>query len=179
MQKETLLTHQIDLLFWMNSCSYLCSWKSSLYQLLFLPETNSMLSSGFVCCWASPWARGSRGYFKYKRRVPRGGGIALEIMSTLERLNIVLVFIRITSSQNVCFRSRHFELSIDITHMSVCWVFAELQFILVTDFKEQFAETEKRESASCLFSFFFKTTKFCCYCECTQKNRHFKVSIDV
>ncbi len=60
-----------------------------------------------------------------------------------------LVSIKLTS-----FESRHFELSIDITPMSVCWVFAELHFILVTYFKEQFAETEKTESASC-FSFFF------------------------
>ncbi len=57
------------------------------------------------------------------------------------------------------FESRHFELSIDITPMSVCWVFAELHFILVTYFKEQFAETEKTESASCLFSFFFQNHK--------------------
>ncbi len=38
-------------------------------------------------------------------------------------------------------------------------IFAELQFILVMYFKEQFAETEKTESASCLFSFFFQNHK--------------------
>ncbi len=59
-----------------------------------------------------------------------------------------LFSIRLTS-----FESRYFQRSMDITPMSVCWVFTELQFILVTYFKEQFAETEKTES--CLFSFFF------------------------
>ncbi len=61
-----------------------------------------------------------------------------------------LFLIRLTS-----FQSRHFQHSIDITPMSVCWVFAELHFILVTYFKEQLAEMEKTKSASCLFSFFF------------------------
>ncbi len=69
-----------------------------------------------------------------------------------------LFSIRLTS-----FQSRHFQLSIDITPMSVCWVFAELQFILVPFFEEQLAEMEKTKSASCLFSFFFQNHKVLLY----------------
>ncbi len=70
----------------------------------------------------------------------------------------MFVSIRLTS-----FQSRHFQLSIDITPMSVCWVFAELHFILVTFFEEQLAEMEKTKSASCLFSFFFPNHKVLLY----------------
>ncbi len=44
-------------------------------------------------------------------------------------------FIQITLSQDIyAFKSRHFKLSIDIFLISVCHVFAEFQFILVTRF---------------------------------------------
>ncbi len=76
-----------------------------------------------------------------------------------------LFSVRLTS-----FKSRHVKLSIDIFLMSLCEVFAALQFILVTCFKEQFAERVKTENAPCLFSLFFKSTKFSCYYECIQIN---------
>ncbi len=74
-----------------------------------------------------------------------------------------LFSLRLTS-----FKSRHVKLSIDIFLMSLCEVFAELQFILVTQFKKQFAERVKTENAPGLFSLFFKSTKFSCYYESIQ-----------
>uniref|UniRef100_A0A673GBQ6 Small glutamine-rich tetratricopeptide repeat-containing protein alpha n=1 Tax=Sinocyclocheilus rhinocerous TaxID=307959 RepID=A0A673GBQ6_9TELE len=49
------------------------------------------------------------------------------------------------------FKSRHFKLSIDMFLMSVCEVFAEFRFILVTRFRKKFAETEKAENATFVF----------------------------
>ncbi len=127
-----------------------------------LPETNSNVSreerSGFVCCWASPWARGTRGDLHMKARGRDrirnneldGTDWTSCWFHTDYFITECLFSIRLTS-----FQSRHFQLSIDITPMSVCSVFAELHFILVTYFKEQLAEMEKTKSASCLFSFFF------------------------
>ncbi len=74
-----------------------------------------------------------------------------------------LFSVRLTS-----FKSRHVKLSIDIFLMSLCKVFAELQFILMMCFKKQFAERVKTENAPCLFSLFFKSTKFSCYYDCIQ-----------
>ncbi len=161
------LLDELLLLFW---------GKSSFYSACLLPETNSNVSreerSGFVCCWASTWARGSRGYLHMNARGRDcirnneldGTDWTSCWFHTDYFITECLFSIRLTS-----FQSRHFQLSIDITPMSVCWVFAELQFILVTYFEEQLAEMEKTKSASCLFFFFSKTTKFCCIRECTQK----------
>ncbi len=46
-------------------------------------------------------------------------------------------FIRITLSQNICFRYELHHLKVDNLsfHMSVCQVFAEIQFIFVTHFR--------------------------------------------
>ncbi len=74
-----------------------------------------------------------------------------------------LFSVRLTS-----FKSRHVKLYIDIFLMSLCKVFTEFRFILVTRFKKQFAERVKTENAPCLFSLFFKSTKFSCYYECIQ-----------
>ncbi len=52
--------------------------------------------------------------------------------------------------------------------MSLYKVFTEFRFILVTRFKKQFAERVKTENTPCLFSLFFKSTKFSCYYECIQ-----------
>ncbi len=123
-----------------------------------------MLSSGFVV-GASPWARGSSGYLHMKCVCRRGRDHIRNIeldwkdwtscwFHTDYFIMECLFSMRLTS-----FESRHFQLSIDITPMSVCWVFAELQFILVTYFEEQFVETEKTKSASCWFSFFFQNHK--------------------
>ncbi len=127
-----------------------------------LPETNSMLSSGCLLLGVSLSTR-LTWLFTYEMGEPRGGGYRIRNSEldwkdwtscwfhTDYFITECLFSIRLTS-----FESRHFHLSIDITPMSVCWVFAELQFILVTYFKEQLAETEKTESTSCLFSFFFQ-----------------------
>ncbi len=168
------LLDELLLLFW---------GKSSLYQLVFFQKRT-------VC---SPQALFVVGRLhEHAAHVViyiwmRGGGIALEIMGldwkdwtscwfhTDYFITECLFSTRLTS-----FESRHFELSIDITPMSVCWVFAELQFILVTYFKEQFAETEKTESASCWFSFVFQNHKdLLLLWVYTQKSRHLTVSIDV
>ncbi len=70
------------------------------------------------------------------------------------------------------FKSRHVKLSIYIYIyiflMSLSKLFAEFQFILVTHLKKQFAERVKTENALCLFSLFYKSTKFSCYYECIQ-----------
>ncbi len=173
-KKETLLTHHIALLFWMNSCSYFEA-NPAFIQRVFFQKRTVMLARGpiWLCLWVFPWARGSRGYLhvnaRGRDRIRNNELDGTDWTScwfhTDYFITECLFSIRLTS-----FQSRHFQLSIDITPMSVCWVFAELQFILVTFFEEQLAEMEKTKNASCLFSFFFsKTTKFCCYCECTQK----------
>ncbi len=172
-KKETLLTHQIASL--LDELLLLFWGKSSFYSACLLPETNSNVSARniWLCCWAFPWARGTRGYLhmntRGRDRIRNNELDGTDWTScwfhTDYFITECLFSIRLTS-----FQSRHFQLSIDITPMSVCWDFAELQFILVTFFEEQLAEMEKTKSASCLFSFFFsKTTKFCCIRECTQK----------
>ncbi len=50
-------------------------------------------------------------------------------------------------------------MDLTVTPMSVCCVFAELHFILVTFFEEQFAETEKTERILLVFFFFFQNHK--------------------
>ncbi len=66
------------------------------------------------------------------------------------------------------FKSRHVKLSINTFLMSLCKVFVEFQFIILTRSKKQFVERVKTENAPCLFSLFFKSTKFSCYYECIQ-----------
>ncbi len=56
---------------------------------------------------------------------------------------------------------RHFKLSLDIFPMSVCQVFAEFLFILVTHFRTIFAETETAESAPYLFFLYFTKAQNC------------------
>ncbi len=143
--------------------------KSSFYSACLLPETNSNVSreerSGFVCCWASLehaahvviyiWTRGGRD--RIRNNELDGTDWTSCWFHTDYFITECLFSIRLTS-----FQSRHFQLSIDITPMSVCWVFAELHFILVTYFKEQLAEM-KTKSASCLFSFFPQNHKVLLY----------------
>ncbi len=170
------LVDELLLLFW---------GKSSFYSACLLPETNSNVSARniWLCFWASPWARGTRGYLhmnaRGRDRIRNNELDGTDWTScwfhTDYFITECLFSIRLTS-----FQSRHFQLSIDITPMSVCWVFAELQFILVKFFEEQLAEMEKTKSTSCLFSFFFpKPQSFVVFVSVHKKNRHFKVSIDV
>ncbi len=53
------------------------------------------------------------------------------------------------------------SLSVKLSLVSLCRVFAEFQFILVMRFKEICVETETPESAPCIFSLFYKSTMFC------------------
>ncbi len=69
-----------------------------------------------------------------------------------------LFSIRLTS-----FQSRHFQLSIDITPMSVCWDFAELQFILVTFLKSSSRRQRRQRAHPVCFLFFFKNHKVLLY----------------
>ncbi len=69
-KKETLLTHQIALLFWMNSCSYFEA-NPAFIQRVFFQKRTVMLARGMIwlcLCWASPWARGTRGYLHMNAR---------------------------------------------------------------------------------------------------------------
>ncbi len=59
-------------------------------------------------------------------------------------------FNRIFVFDKTYFISKH---SIDIFLMSVCQVFAEFQFILLTLFRMIFAETEMAESTPCIQPF--------------------------
>ncbi len=182
-KKETLLTHQIALLFWMNSCSYFEA-NPAFIQRVFFQKRTVMLVRGtiWLCFWASPWARGTRGYLhmnaRGRDRIRNNELDGTDWTScwfhTDYFITECLFSIRLTS-----FESRHFQRSIDITPMSVCWVFTELQLIFVTCFKEKLAET-KTKSAHCLFSFFIpKPQSFVVFVRVHTKNRHFKVSIDV
>ncbi len=166
-KKETLLAHQIALLFWMNSCSYFEANPAFIQRVFFQKRTVMLAARNiWLCFWASPWARGSRGYLhmntRGRDRIRNNELDGTDWTScwfhTDYFITECLFSIRLTS-----FQSRHFQLSIDITPMSVCWVFAELQFILVTFFEEQLAEMEKTKSASCLFSFFFQNHKVLLY----------------
>ncbi len=67
---------------------------------------------------------------------------------------IFMDYIKFLFSIPLISLSSNLKLSIDI-FMSVIHVFAEFGFIFV-------------ESASCLFSLFYKSTTFYRYCECTQ-----------
>ncbi len=141
-----------------------------------LPETNSNVSreerSGFVCCWASTWARGSRGYLhmnaRGRDRIRNNELDGTDWTScwfhTDYFITECLFSIRLTS-----FQSRHFQLSIDITPMSVCcfrWVTVHF-----SDVFQRAARGDGEDKERILFVFFFftKTTKFCCIRECTQK----------
>ncbi len=66
-----------------------------------------------------------------------------------------LFSIRLTS-----FQSRHFQLSIDITPMSVCWDFAELQFILVRFLKSSSRRQRRQRAHPVCFLFFSKPQSF-------------------
>ncbi len=166
-KKETLLTHQIALLFWMNSCSYF-EGNPAFIQRVFFQKRTVMLARGtiWLCCWAFPWARGTRGYLhmnvRGRDRIRNNELDGTDWTScwfhTDYFITECLFSIRLTS-----FQSRHFQLSIDITPMSVCWVFAELQFILVTYFEEQLAEMEKTERILFVFFFFFQNHKVLLY----------------
>ncbi len=67
------------------------------------------------------------------------------------------------------FESRHFALNRYTFFMSVRQVYTEFRSLAL-----KFTETETAESASCLLSVLYKTTMFCCYCECTQINSLYK-----
>ncbi len=151
----------------MNSCSYFEA-NPAFIQRVFFQKRTVMLARGtiWLCFWASPWARGTGGYLhmnaRGRDRIRNNELDGTDWTScwfhTDYFITECLFSIRLTS-----FQSRHFQLSIDITPMSVCWVFAELHFILVTFFEEQLAEMEKTKSASCLFSFFFQNHKVLFY----------------
>lgn len=93
------------------------------------------------------------------------GMVTLKLMrsdwATRHCVGFILI---ILSNNNFAFKSRHFKLSKDMCLMSVCFVFAEFQCILLAR-----REREKKKCLHCMFSLFCKSTHFCCYCECTQK----------
>ncbi len=168
MQKRNI-TYSSDRSSLLDELLLLFRGKSSLYQRVFFQKRTVWSHSLFV---VGKIRAGTRGYLLMNAR-GRGRIRNNELdwkdwtscwFHTDYFITECLFSIRLTS-----FESRHFEFSIDITPMSVCWDFAELHFILVTYFKEQFAGDRRQRAHPVCFLFFFKTTKFCCYCECTQK----------
>ncbi len=57
------------------------------------------------------------------------------------------------------FESRHFTLNICFSYKAS-----------IHGVSRSSSQTETAESSSCLISLFYKSTMFCCYCECTQIN---------
>ncbi len=184
-KKETLLTHQIALLFWMNSCSYFEA-NPAFIQPVFFQKTNSNVSArndlalllGVSLSTRHTWYlhMNTRGRDRIRNNELDGTDWTSCWFHTDYFITECLFSIRLTS-----FQSRHFQLSIDITPMSVCvsfrWVTVHFSDVF---WRAARGDGRKTRAHPVCFFFFSKTTKFLLYSWVyTKKNRHFKFSIDV